>query len=117
MTPDDLKKRTKDFSHRCVKLALLLPNDPVSNHIRHQMIRSSTSVSANYRAACVGHSKAAFTSKISIVVEEIDETAFWIEFLIEEGLLLVRKCESLLGEARELTSIFVASRKTSQNSN
>ena len=70
---------------------------------------------ANYRAACLSHSKAAFASKISIVIEEADETAFWIEFLIEEGILTQNQCESILGEANELTAIFVASRKTSQN--
>ena len=114
MNAEQLQMRTKDFAHRSVKLAMSLPNNPLADHIRKQMFRSSTSVAANYRAACLAHSKAAFASKISIVVEETDETAFWIEFLVEEDILSVRQCGSLLEEAQELTAIFVASRKTSQ---
>ncbi len=114
MNAEQLKKRTKDFSHRSVKLAMSLPNGPLANHIRNQMFRSSTSVAANYRAACLAHSKAAFASKLSIVVEETDETAFWIEFLIEEDILSVKQGGNLLEEAQELTAIFIASRKTSQ---
>ncbi|MHC5083322.1 MAG: four helix bundle protein [Planctomycetota bacterium] len=114
MNAEELKKRTKDFARRSVKLAMSLPNNPLANHIRNQLFRCSTSVAANYRAACLAHSKAAFASKISIVVEETDETAFWIEFLTEEGILSAKQCESLLDEAHELTAIFVASRKTSQ---
>ena len=114
MTPDDLKRRTKEFAHRCVKLALCLPNTPLARHIQNQLMRSSTSVPANYRASCLSHSKAAFAAKMSIVIEEVDETAFWIEFLVEEAILPSKKCEALLVEAKELTSIFVASRKTSQ---
>jgi four helix bundle protein len=115
MNAEQLKERTKGFAHRCVKLAASLPKGILTCHIQNQLIRSSTSVAANYRAACLSHSKAAFASKISIVVEEADETAFWIEFLIEEGILTSKQCEKLLGEAKELTAIFVASRKTSQN--
>ncbi len=114
MTPDDLKRRTKDFSHRCVKLALALPDNPLARHIQNQLFRSSTSVPANYRACCLAHSKAAFCSKMSIVIEEVDESAFWIEFLIEEAILPLDKCKALLDEAQALTSIFVASRKTAR---
>ncbi|HDS83686.1 MAG TPA: four helix bundle protein [Phycisphaerales bacterium] len=114
MTPNELKSRTNIFAHRCVKLALSLPDTPLSRHIQNQLIRCSTSVPANYRASCLAHSKAAFSSKISIVLEETDETAFWIEFLIEEGILPLTQCEALLNEAKELTAVFVASRKTAQ---
>ena len=114
MTPEDLKGRTKDFAHRCVKLALSLPDTPLARHIRNQLMRSSTSVPANYRASCLSHSKAAFASKMSIVIEEVDETSFWIEFLVEEAILPLKKCEALLVEAKELTAIFVASRKTAR---
>jgi four helix bundle protein len=114
MTPEELRKRTKDFAHRCVKLALSLPDDPLARHIQNQLFRSSTSVPANYRACCLAHSKAAFSSKMSIVVEETDESAFWIEFLVEEDILPLKKCKTLLNEACELTSIFVASRKTAK---
>ncbi len=114
MTPEELKRRTKDFAHRCAKLALVLPDNSLARHIQSQLFRSSTSVAANYRAVCLSHSKAAFCSKMSIVIEEIDETAFWIEFLVEEAILPLKKCQALLDEARELTSIFVASRKTAR---
>ena len=72
MDKEELKKRTKDFSHRCVKLALNLPNTILGKHLQDQLIRCSTSVAANYRAACVAQSKASFTAKLSIVIEESD---------------------------------------------
>ena len=112
---EELKKRTKQFAHRCVKLALALPNNYLGNHIKGQLIRASTSVAANYRAVCIAQSKASFISKISIVIEEVDECNFWIEFLIDESLLDKIKVEPLLKEAAELTAIFVASRKTAAN--
>ncbi len=114
MDAEQLKKRTKNFAHRCVKLAVSLPKTALARHIQGQLLRSSTSAAANYRAACLAHSKAAFASKISIVIEEADETVFWIEFLLEEDILSQKQCGKLLKEARELTAIFVASRKTSQ---
>ena len=114
MQGDDLKRRTKEFAHRCVKLAMALPNTPLGNHIRGQLIRCSTSVAANYRAACLAQSKASFISKLSIVIEEADESYFWLEFIIDENLLKIQLVEPLLGEAKELTSIFVASRKTAR---
>ncbi|MCC1484945.1 four helix bundle protein [Winogradskyella immobilis] len=108
----DLKNRTKIFAHNCIKLISKLPNDYLANHIKKQLIRSSTSVAANYRATCVAQSKKAFISKISIVIEEIDESLFWIEFIQEENLLSPDMCKSLLKEADELTRIFISSRKT-----
>ena len=113
MNAEDLKKRTKNFAHRCVKLSLSLSENPLGCHIKKQLIRSSTSVAANYRAACLAQSKASFASKLSIVIEEIDETHFWLEFLVEENLLKKKQVTTLLEEAKELTAIFVASRKTS----
>ena len=79
MNADQLKARTKKFAHECVKLALMLPNTYLGNHIKGQLIRCSTSVAANYRAVCLSQSKAAFISKISIVIEEADEAEFWFE--------------------------------------
>jgi four helix bundle protein len=87
MNREELIKRTKEFAHRCVKLATSLPETPLGKHIRGQLIRCSTSVAANYRAACLAQSKASFIAKISIVLEEIDEAAFWLEFIIDEKLL------------------------------
>ena len=114
MDRNELKRRTKEFAHRCVKLCSALQSDYLCRHISSQLIRSSTSVAANYRAACLGHSKAAFISKLSIVVEEVDESAFWIEFLLEEEKVSEKQVSALIREAKELTSIFIASRKTVQ---
>ena len=113
----ELIKRTKDFAHRCIKLAMALPDTVLGRHIRGQVIRCSTSVAANYRATCLSQSKPSFTAKLSIVLEEADETAFWLEFIIDEKLLKKNLVEPLLREAEELTKIFAASRKTVSTEN
>jgi four helix bundle protein len=95
---EELRKRTKDFAHRCVKLALALPQSPLGDHVRKQLIKCSTSVAANYRAACIAQSKASFVSKLSIVIEEVDESCFWLEFTIEERLLNEQQVSPLLNE-------------------
>jgi four helix bundle protein len=115
MKGDELKRRTKEFAHRCVKLSMALPTTPFGNHVRGQLIRCSTSVASNYRAACVAQSKASFISKLSVVIEEADESYFWLEFIIDENLLKAHLVKSLLKEANELTAIFIASRKTTRN--
>jgi four helix bundle protein len=115
MNPEELRERAKQFAHRCVKLTLALPNGPLGNHIRGQLIRCSTSVASNYRATCLAQSKAHFVSKLSIVTEEADESIFWLEFIIEEGLLDKPRVTLLLDEAKELTKIFIAGRKTARN--
>ena len=112
MDRDELTKRTKEFAHRCIKLAMALPETALGRHIQGQLIRCSTSVAANYRATCLSQSKASFTAKISIVLEESDEAAFWLEFIIDEKLLKRNLVEPLLIEAGELTAIFPSSRKT-----
>ena len=117
MDREELIKRTKDFSHRCVKLAMALPETVLGRHIRGQVIRCSTSVAANYRATCLSQSKPSFTAKLSIVLEEADETAFWLEFIIDEKLLKNSLVEPLLKEAGELTAIFASSRKTASTNN
>lgn len=109
----DLKLRSKTFAH-CVKLAISLPKSKLGNHIEGQLIRCSTSVAANYRAACLGQSKKSFIAKLGIVIEEVDESNFWIEFLLDENLLPKEKCEALLKESAELTSIFISSRITAE---
>ena len=114
MKGDELKKRTKEFAHRCVKLAMALPNTPLGIHIRGQLIRCSTSVASNYRASCIAQSKASFVSKLSIVIEEADESYFWLEFIIDDNLLKSRLVEPLMKEAEELTAIFFSSRKTAR---
>ncbi len=114
MKTTQLKSRTKEFAHRCVKLAVELPETQLGRHIRGQLIRCSTSVASNYRAACIAQSKASFTSKLSIVIEEADESHFWLEFVIDESMLKKGLVDPLLKEAAELTSIFIASRKTAR---
>ena len=108
---------TKVFAHRCVKLATALPENPLGKHIRGQLIKCSTSVAANYRATCIAQSKASIIAKISIVLEETDETEFWLEFIIDERLLTKSQVEPLQQEAEELTAIFAASRKTASTKN
>ena len=117
MNRKDLTERTKKFAHRCVKLAMALPDTALGRHIQGQVIRCSTSVAANYRAACLSQSKPSFTAKLSIVLEEADETAFWLEFIIDENLLRVNVVKLLLQEAEELTAIFASSRKTASTKN
>lgn len=110
----NLKNRSNIFAHKCVKLALSLPKDYLGSHIRSQLVRCATSVAANYRAALLGQTKKSFIAKLSIVIEEADECIFWIEFLIDEGLLDYKDCEEVLKEAKELTAIFISSRKTAE---
>jgi len=117
MNREELTKRSKDFARRCVKLAMALPETALGKHIRGQVIRCSTSVAANYRATCLSQSNASFISKISIVLEEADESAFWLEFVIDENLLKIDIVKPLLQEAKELTRIFAASRKTASTKN
>lgn len=114
MKGDELKNRTREFAHRCVKLAMALPDSQLGNHIQGQLIRCATSVASNYRAACIAQSKASFISKLSIVIEEADESIFWLEFIIHENLLKKNMVEPIMKEAEELTAIFIASRKTAR---
>ena len=114
MEKNELQQRSKEFAHRCVKLCLALPKTILGKHIQGQLIRSSTSVAANYRAACIAQTKAGFISKLSIVIEESDESNFWLEFIIDEGLLTKNKVKPLLQESEELTAIFFSSRKTAR---
>ena len=117
MNSEELKNRANTFAHRSVKLALALPKTPVGRHIRGQLIRSGTSVAANYRATCLSQSKAGFVAKISIVIEECDESCFWMEFIIDENIMKNELVEPLLDEGKELTSIFISSRKTAKKRN
>jgi four helix bundle protein len=80
--------------------------------VRSQLIRCSTSVAANYRAACIAQTKASFIAKLSIVIEESDESSFWLEFLMDENLVEPKKVEELLNESKEITAIFFSSRHT-----
>jgi four helix bundle protein len=110
MDADDLKKRTKAFALRVLKLAAALPNTIEGRAIRNQLVRSGTGVGSNYRAACLGRSRAEFVAKVGIVLEESDESAFWLEIIIEAGLLKEARVRSLLDEANALTRIMARSR-------
>ena len=104
-----LQERAKQFALRIMKLAAALPDNPAGKIIKHQLIKCGTSVGANYRAACRGRSKAEFTAKLGTVEEEADESAFWMELIIDGKLLSKGLVESLLTEANELTAIFAKS--------
>jgi four helix bundle protein len=112
MNEQELKQRTKKFALRILDLGDALPHTLSGNVIASQIIRSGTSVAANYRALCRAKSRADFINKTSIVEEEADESCFWLELLIDRELLAARRVRPLLKEANELTAIFVASRKT-----
>ena len=107
-----MKQRTKQFALRVLKFADALPKTRSGNAIGGQIVRSGTSVAANYRALCRAKSRADFINKTSIVEEEADESCFWLELLVDAGLLGSRQVQPLLQEANEITAILVASRKT-----
>ncbi|MBA3762479.1 MAG: four helix bundle protein [Chthoniobacterales bacterium] len=108
----DLKARTKSFGLRILKLVDALLATPQGRAVANRIIRSGTSVGANYRAACRARSRAEFIAKIGVVEEEADETAFWLELIIESGLLKKEMVRPLLVEAGELVAIMAASRKS-----
>jgi four helix bundle protein len=105
----NLKDRTKQFALRVMRLYRALPRREEARIIGRQLLRSGTSVGANYRAACRARSKAEFVAKLGIVLEESDETVFWLELLQESSLVSAQKLAPLVQEARELTAIFVTS--------
>jgi len=106
--------RTQNLAHACVKIVSTLPKTQLCSVISYQLLKSGTSTAANYRAAYFSQSKAAFTAKLSIVIEELDESKFWIEFLRDEKILAPNQCASVLKEANELLSILISSRMTLQ---
>ena len=112
MDEKELKKRTKSVSLRIIKLGGALPKTVEGRAIGSQLIRSGTSVGANYRAACRGRSKPDFIAKLGIVEEEADESAFWTELITESDVMKKELVEPLLQEANELVAIVTASRKS-----
>jgi four helix bundle protein len=116
MKADDLKKRTKQFALRVLKLVAALPNNVQGRAIANQLVRAGTAVAANYRAACRGRSKAEFIAKLGTVEEEADERAFWMELIIEGELLKAQQVEPLLTEAIELRKIMASSRISASTS-
>jgi four helix bundle protein len=112
MTETEMKQRTKAFALRVIKLAGTLSKDFVGRRLGDQLLRSGTSVAANYRAACRARSRADFVNKLAVAEEEADESTFWMELLVEGGLVPIRRLEKLLVEANELTAILVTSQRT-----
>lgn len=112
MTESEMKQRTKTFALRVIKLASSLSKDFIGRRLGDQLLRLGTSVAANYRSACRARSRADFVSKLGIVEEEVDESALWMELLVESGIIPERRLASLLDEANQLTAIVVASRKS-----
>jgi four helix bundle protein len=112
MTESEMKQRTKAFALRTMKLVNTLSKDFVGRRLGDQLLRSGTSVAANYRSACRARSTADFISKLGIVEEEADESALWMELLIEGGMIPRRRLEKLLDEAYQVTAIMVSSRKS-----
>lgn len=105
----DLKQRTKQFTLRVIQLVQALPNTLVASIVGKQLLRLGSSVGANYRAACRARSVAEFIAKIGLVVEESDESCFWLEIIIEARIVKEELVSDLLKEANEITAIMVAS--------
>ena len=112
--PAELRDRTKAFAIRIVKLYRSLPHTADSQVVGKQLLRCGTSVAANYRAACRGRSRAEWIAEIGLVVEESDETVFWLEMLSDFDIVSARRCEDILKEAHELNAIFTAARHTAR---
>jgi four helix bundle protein len=112
MTEKEMKKRTKEFTLRILRLVDAIPGTRAGNAVANQLVRSGSSVGANYRALCRAKSRQDFIHKTMVVEEETDETCFWLELTIEAALLPARRVQPLLNEANEITAILVASRKT-----
>jgi four helix bundle protein len=115
MDSDDLKKRTKLFALRILKLVAALPNTVQGRTVGGQLARAGTSVGSNYRAACRGRSLAEFIAKLGVVEEEADESAFGLELVIEGERLKAARVQSLLDEAKEITAIMSSSRITASS--
>lgn len=110
----DLRERTRLFAYDCYDLCEMLPNSYMANHIKGQLLRCSSSVAANYRATQLAQSIATFIAKISIVLEEADESEFWLKFIIDKKIIENDLVNKLHAESKELVSIFKKSRITAQ---
>jgi four helix bundle protein len=109
---EQLRARTKDFSFRVIRLVKALPTRPHAEVIGKQLLRSATSVAANYRAVGCCRTKPEFVTKLRLVLEEADESVYWLECIREAGLVHPDRLEQLLSEANQLVAIFSASLRT-----
>ncbi len=114
MTEQELKNRTRQIAIRVIRLVESLPNTNSAQIIGKQLLRSATSVGANYRAACRGKSTADFLHKLAIVEEEADESLYWLELLAESKILSVNKLSELMKDFNQIVAIIVASMKTAR---
>jgi four helix bundle protein len=117
MSPEDLKGRTKGFGLCVIRLLGILPRSVANDVMGRQLIRSATSVGANYRAACRARSANDFIAKMKIVEEEADESVYWLEMLVESGAIKPESAKELLREGNEILAITVASIKTKREQN
>jgi four helix bundle protein len=113
-TPVNLQTRTKQFALRIIRLFSALPNGTVAQTLGKQLLRSGTSVGANYREACRARSSAEFVSKLEISLQELAETEYWLELLAESGIVGADRLKELFAETKELTAILVASARTAK---
>ena len=112
LTPQELKARTRKFALRIIRLFRALPKTAEAQIIGKQLLRSGTAVAANYRATCRARSRAEFLARIGVVVEEADETVFWMEMLTDSGTVPPARMQEIIREAQELLAIFAASQRT-----
>ena len=114
MTREEMKVRTKAYANRVAKLCSALPNNWIAQTLGKQLLRSGTSVGANYRAVCRAKSNSDFINKLRIVEEECDESLFWMELLVDNGLVKPSRLGDLMKEADEILAIIVSSAKTAR---
>ena len=115
MDKEEFKLRTKTFGLRVMKLVRAMPKDVVGRALANQLIRSGTSVGANYRSACRGRSKAEWIAKLGVALEESDESAHWLELIMEDGMLPRTRVEPLWKEADELCAILYTAIRTARD--
>ena len=114
MTREEMKQRTKTYANLVVKLCSSLPGNWIAQTLGKQLLRSGTSVGANYRAVCRAKSNPDFIHKLRIVEEECDESLYWMELLVESEILPLRRLESLMGEGDEILALIVAAIKSTR---
>jgi four helix bundle protein len=116
MTREEMKSRTKEYANRIVRVCAALPNNWIAQTLGKQLLRSGTSVGANYRAVCRAKSSSDFVNKLRIVEEECDESLFWMELLVDNNLIKSSRLGGLMKEADEILAIIVSSAKTARTS-
>jgi len=117
MTREEMKDRTKAYANRVVQLCAALPKNWIAQTLGRQLLRSGTSVGANYRAVCRAKSNPDFINKLRVVEEECDESLFWMELLVDNSLIKASRLRELMKEGNEILAIVVSSAKTARTSN